>query len=335
MNEPLTITLKTLTPLWTGGADGKSDRLHATGIIGSLRWWYEAVVRGLGGEACDPVEHPCIYDAEQPHTGLCLGCQMFGATGWARRFRLTIEDRTGAGGPDGTKQPTGNRYKGDGKTRPSWYFKGGRIGELTIKIVPTASDFDPVGILGPLVLIERWGGLGAKPQLGYGQIKIESAPSLDPDEFARGVQTIAATQPGTRPDLPSLDRMFFAEMQAPDAGVTATLNVKYDLRAAFRTAFDGNQTLRHWVCGSVRGEQRQASKISISQAVNGAVRVWGWIPENVPAGATRDQVVDKIRAALEVYGTLRYWREFDSGRDSLGRQRDIAAYLISLLEESL
>lgn len=48
MNEPLTINLKTLTPLWTGGADGKSDRLHATGIIGSLRWWYEVVVRELG-----------------------------------------------------------------------------------------------------------------------------------------------------------------------------------------------------------------------------------------------------------------------------------------------
>ena len=41
MNEAVTITLRTLPPLWTGGADGMSDRLHATGIIGSLRWWYE------------------------------------------------------------------------------------------------------------------------------------------------------------------------------------------------------------------------------------------------------------------------------------------------------
>lgn len=48
MTEPLIITLKTLTPLWTGGADGRSDRLHTTGIIGSLRWWYEGIVRGLG-----------------------------------------------------------------------------------------------------------------------------------------------------------------------------------------------------------------------------------------------------------------------------------------------
>ncbi|MGQ9484848.1 MAG: RAMP superfamily CRISPR-associated protein, partial [Desulfosoma sp.] len=33
------IRLQTLTPLWTGGVDGTTDRLHETGLIGSLRWW--------------------------------------------------------------------------------------------------------------------------------------------------------------------------------------------------------------------------------------------------------------------------------------------------------
>ena len=43
------IRLRTLTPLWTGGVEtGKMDRIHETGIIGSLRWWYETLVRGLG-----------------------------------------------------------------------------------------------------------------------------------------------------------------------------------------------------------------------------------------------------------------------------------------------
>ncbi|MBK9094822.1 MAG: type III-B CRISPR module RAMP protein Cmr1 [Anaerolineae bacterium] len=48
MTEPLNITIRTLTPLWTGGVDGAMDRIHETGILGSLRWWYEAIVRGLG-----------------------------------------------------------------------------------------------------------------------------------------------------------------------------------------------------------------------------------------------------------------------------------------------
>lgn len=49
----LQITLKTLTPLWTGGVDQTCDRLHETGLIGSLRWWYEALVRGLGEHICN------------------------------------------------------------------------------------------------------------------------------------------------------------------------------------------------------------------------------------------------------------------------------------------
>ncbi|WP_322489162.1 hypothetical protein [Chloroflexus sp.] len=31
------LTLTTLTPLWTGGIDGVTDRIHETGLIGSLR----------------------------------------------------------------------------------------------------------------------------------------------------------------------------------------------------------------------------------------------------------------------------------------------------------
>ncbi len=97
------VRLKTLTPLWTGGVDQTCDRLHETGLIGSLRWWYEALVRGLGGYACDPTEHACTFDEEKyrrskatdehqrlREAGLCDACQMFGATGWARKFRLRV-----------------------------------------------------------------------------------------------------------------------------------------------------------------------------------------------------------------------------------------------------
>ncbi len=59
------IRIKTLTPLWTGGVDGKADRIHETGLLGSLRWWYEAIVRGLGGTACDPSEGECRFKREK------------------------------------------------------------------------------------------------------------------------------------------------------------------------------------------------------------------------------------------------------------------------------
>jgi CRISPR-associated protein Cmr1 len=86
------ITLKTLTPLWTGGVDHTCDRLHETGLIGSLRWWYEALVRGLGGYACDPTGEDRCPDKDGNR---CVACELFGCTGWARKFRLRVLDEQG------------------------------------------------------------------------------------------------------------------------------------------------------------------------------------------------------------------------------------------------
>ncbi|GIX47780.1 MAG: hypothetical protein KatS3mg131_1991 [Candidatus Tectimicrobiota bacterium] len=100
MGENLRVELRTRTPLWTGGAGGTMDRIHETGILGSLRWWYEAIVRGLGGTACDPASgsQKCQYnsrDRQSPEEQLCFACYVFGATGWRRRFSLkVVEDRT-------------------------------------------------------------------------------------------------------------------------------------------------------------------------------------------------------------------------------------------------
>jgi len=86
------IRLKTLTPLWTGGVDQTCDRLHETGLIGSLRWWYEALVRGLGGYACDPTDDERCPDKAGKR---CAACELFGCTGWARKFRLRVLDGNG------------------------------------------------------------------------------------------------------------------------------------------------------------------------------------------------------------------------------------------------
>ncbi|HON06784.1 MAG TPA: type III-B CRISPR module RAMP protein Cmr1 [Verrucomicrobiota bacterium] len=83
--EEFKVTIKPLTPLWTGDADRNCRTLRETGIIGSLRWWYEALIRGLGGTACDPTSTKCANDIH------CDACELFGCTGWARKFRLEIE----------------------------------------------------------------------------------------------------------------------------------------------------------------------------------------------------------------------------------------------------
>lgn len=88
MAKPVEIRLKTLTPIWTGGVDQDCDRLHETGLLGSLRWWYEALVRGLGGHACDPTGDARCPDNDDGKR--CVACELFGCTGWGRKFRIQV-----------------------------------------------------------------------------------------------------------------------------------------------------------------------------------------------------------------------------------------------------
>ena len=46
--------IKAITDIWTGDYQQKNERLITTGLLGSIRWWFEVLVRGLGGSACDP-----------------------------------------------------------------------------------------------------------------------------------------------------------------------------------------------------------------------------------------------------------------------------------------
>jgi len=75
---------QTQTNIWTGDAEQKSCHLANTGLIGSIRWWFEALVRGLGGAACDPTNTKC---SDEKH---CTVCELFGCTGWAHKFRFEV-----------------------------------------------------------------------------------------------------------------------------------------------------------------------------------------------------------------------------------------------------
>ena len=240
MTQPLKITLKTLTPLWTGGVDGTSDRLHATGIIGSLRWWYEAIVRGLGGRVCDvtaeDTSQRCIFEQkngesfEQAYNRLCLACRLFGCTGWRRRFRLDV---TGLypqnvffaaskgvyvaagnwlwrmfGGED-----LGGHKKGRGAAVQFTFGVQALWGqEATLRVVPftreAEDDLARVAFL--LEIVTRWGALGAKPQHGFGQVEVTDG--LDAALIEKGKRLILADTEQVRgdssPEFFALDSFF-------------------------------------------------------------------------------------------------------------------------------
>lgn len=112
----LTFRLETLSPIWTGDMSLQSNRVKETGIVGSLRWWCEALVRGLGGYACDPTDDGppkrCEFNVkayeravkagqsrqrgvEKGLQDVCTVCRLFGCTGWSRKFRVRVCDDTG------------------------------------------------------------------------------------------------------------------------------------------------------------------------------------------------------------------------------------------------
>lgn len=104
-----TYQLMALTDLWTGSVALKNgqmeekpgpDRLINTGMLGSIRWWFEVLVRGLGGNACDPTDMRSRCEGRNH----CVVCELFGCTGWARKFRFEVLDENSATKTDQIKQ---------------------------------------------------------------------------------------------------------------------------------------------------------------------------------------------------------------------------------------
>jgi len=158
------IRLRTLTPLWTGGVNGECTKLRETSILGSLRWWFEAIVRGFGGYACDPTSNvKCEYNGDLKD--ICAACELFGTTGWARRFRLRINEDTLS-----EIKPAFIVRTRDGEEHKGWFLgkedSGGVLGNFTIEIYETDGKCkDLVSLL--LHLSSLW-GIGAKTQDGFG-----------------------------------------------------------------------------------------------------------------------------------------------------------------------
>ena len=83
-----TLKVNVLTPVWTGNADMMPNGLKMSGIIGSMRYIFESLIRREGGHTCDITGDPkkrCNYEKDK---NICPACAVFGCTGWARTFKI-------------------------------------------------------------------------------------------------------------------------------------------------------------------------------------------------------------------------------------------------------
>ncbi|NJK52096.1 MAG: type III-B CRISPR module RAMP protein Cmr1 [Leptolyngbyaceae cyanobacterium SU_3_3] len=356
------VKIKTLTPLWTGGVEaGKCDRIHETGILGSLRWWMEVLVRGMGGNACDPTEQKC-----SSQNGLCGVCKIFGAEGQKRRFRLEVQETQVSDASVQHPMKANRTYtdsKGHQKT-PTWYFQNPpKSGSFTIQIQGLHPDFKPEVIGGLIQFIADWSALGARPQMGFGVIQIEES-RIDTQTLYNWLMTTSRSNICS--DLPSLQNIFLAQIQPKDANYSFeekdTFNLKYDLRRLFRIEEDTTQQqnqsnkpitkkykdssnnkekeeqeLRHFLMGIEKGD-RQAAKIKVSRSYkdNKLMRVWGWVPTKAEVyknGWDREKIVDVIYQHLKTHYILHGWREMNLARDKVKLNESSAeSFLYSLLK---
>ena len=242
------LILRTLTPLWTGGIDtNEADRLHETGIIGSLRWWYEAILRGCGAKVCDPTTQSC--------TG-CLACQAYGMTGQRRSWKFTINRKnyrawtptdTANGKPDTVHIPSGRIH---GTRSGGWHFGNGFTGDLNFAALPLFANAPSHIWELPLYLAAIWGGLGPKTQHGFGVIDI---CDIAGKWISPNVEALVSKLPSGNSDLPSdnedesplpdLRNFFFAKLEFEASGDWWKQAKHIDLALA-RQVSENGQTVR-------------------------------------------------------------------------------------------
>jgi len=342
------LSFRTLTAIWTGDAQGRADRsVIETGILGSMRWWYETLVRGVGGHVCSSVGNgSCLLDPNVKlpnplpadpaarrtllhNTGLCDVCQLFGATGWRRRFRLIVDDHgmrkssvwQGEVVAGGRSYVRPNAPPNTSPKTPKWYFKdGAREGAFDITLVPFGQDATPLAAA-LLQFMADWAAIGARAQMGMGVAalaeRVSTQPLYDQLALVQGTQRYR--------DLPHLENMFFARIHAPSGQREEMARMRYDLRRLF----EKSQPVRHALFGTVRG-QRKGSKIKVSGPYGDPpeMRIWGWAaPQENPTAS-----FDAIYAKLHTIDPQLTWRQMNCTHDSKCNHTTPLAFIADLLE---
>jgi CRISPR-associated protein Cmr1 len=313
--QDITIRMETLTPLWTGGVESHMDSLHQTGIIGSLRWWYEAMVRGLGHSACDPTSH------ESEET--CPVCSLFGQTGEKRKFIINI-DSSGEMLWDSPHYNLNIRPYG---RRRGWFLPPGFVGTLDLRLYGESNSVDQVASL--IQWLSRWGSIGAKSQLGYGVIRVlETSTTIKPINCGL-LGGIELNRPYENfPDLRTFT--FFRFQFTPDdkqwwktmrdfqylmkdgnnARIIENLArkdmipVSPLLKNYFRYRKDWKSAgIPKWLFGTIEGDKRHKSKVHFSWAYrvqdHWEVRGWAWLPYGARSRYFYNDALQGLKAAIE------------------------------------
>ncbi|MBD3180846.1 hypothetical protein GF312_01040 [Candidatus Poribacteria bacterium] len=326
------------TPLWTGDAKGQSNKaIKETGVLGSLRWWYGVVVRGL--------QRSCINMGDGvnfSHSQALFGGSGQNNIGRSRRFRLT----TSGGTPCYTNNTDPVRIKPSrGSARHNGWFLGcGLTGNIKARFDSFYPDFDPAPQLSPIIAMSsHYGGLGARTQHGYGIFSALGSDGETPLNFPDRTQTVDTFIQNIQgqPEVevfPALQDFFFAKFtfQTEEGwekdvdGLWSHAGSKKSIEGWLKSSVPVSPALKNqlrfvniftppsitrirqgaesYIFGD--SDKKIASKINISCAYEISenvweIRVWGWIPDdNIrddlrPRGLSRNTVLAELYTSLD------------------------------------
>lgn len=333
-----TLAFTTVTPIFTGGIDEKMSRLQETGMLGNLRWWYEVLIRGVGGNVAAP-------NSDER----CNVSEVFGATGWRRRFRLTIADENmsqSSNLPQRVLLASRSYVRSGQEKTPRWFYPRTPVeGHFYIQLDSLDPSFSVDPIAGLIQFVAGAAALGSRNQLGLGVVR----PDSKQESYIEALLEMVNSTKGERnyPGLPSIKNMFFAQLQLNSTQPQRMFELKYDLRRRFATNRN-DRDLRHFILGTVKGDERalgqkrMASKVKTSLPdEQGLMRVWGWVPEDAKVYNQhnghwdRESALETIRAFFHGENTnddAWEWRAFESPHNTNPQEHtDIQSYIRDLL----
>ena len=186
--DSATLTLRTLTPLYTGGVGQHGDQIHPSGLLGGLRRFSCLLAATVGdGDFETRVWGSTADDRHAKRVGLRID------TSGLNKIQLV-----GGNGCLNWPRP-------DGKPRQGWFYNVAHEGSLRLVITRRGiSDPHWQLLLLALRIQIRHATLGAKDQFGLGVLASDDLPAVEPLEAPVGLPLTGR---------PGLHHAFFGEVR--------------------------------------------------------------------------------------------------------------------------
>jgi CRISPR-associated protein Cmr1 len=328
-----------------------------TGILGSLRWWMEAIARGHGIAVPDPVVDAPRYQAKRPEA-LDPVSRIFGATDWRRVFRLTIHNARQERIPgkitiSAAPHRSPRRDITHDVDYSTWYYAkqanfthawGGEF-EIHVQQIAAWTDYNGASLQlfsDLLRAVSKLGSIGAKPQLGLGFFEFAKEPIFTGDAgegLAEWLKKFGSTtaNPAIDPELPNL-RDFQIGSRAVTQQLLRPLNDPWQLAFVTRSELKNKfrspngkmigSKFRHALTGEI-GENPVRCKVAISHPFTLAgrseqeQRLFCWLPASLGTHYSdllqnRVPIHANFRTEIETFFAQEYF-SVENGVDALQR----------------